>query len=268
VGDNETAEGRIEITLGEDEPEYIFSRSFKTVKLNGGGFSSQYGDLQLKEKRGGDWKSVEHVSTRLNQILPVHVHQYFLFDGERLDEFFGEGYKDRVKDGLLDVSHIELLENGIDHLGSFEGDFEKELSDVGDAAERKRKEYENAKEKVNNLKGDLDQTKTNISDTKDHIREIDDRLQDSADPEVRKTTAEGIPNRKAGDIRGDIQEVRKEASRELVKAGTPLYAVQSLEYTLSELKELSEQGKLPRKFRTLSSRNSSKRGVYLWRRPD
>jgi len=91
VGDNETAEGRIEITLGEDEPEYIFSRSFKTVKLNGGGFSSQYGDLQLKEKRGGDWKSVEHVSTRLNQILPVHVHQYFLFDGERLDEFFGEG---------------------------------------------------------------------------------------------------------------------------------------------------------------------------------
>jgi len=248
VGDNETAEGRIEITLGEDEPEYIFSRSFKTVKLNGGGFSSQYGDLQLKEKRGGDWKSVEHVSTRLNQILPVHVHQYFLFDGERLDEFFGEGYKDRVKDGLLDVSHIELLENGIDHLGSFEGDFEKELSDVGDAAERKRKEYENAKEKVNNLKGDLDQTKTNISDTKDHIREIDDRLQDSADPEVRKKQQrrEYLTER-LGDIRGDIQEVRKEASRELVKAGTPLYAVQSLEYTLSELKELSEQGKLPPK---------------------
>jgi len=96
-----------------------------------------------------------------------------------------------VKDGLLDVSHIELLENGIDHLGSFEGDFEKELSDVGDAAERKRKEYENAKEKVNNLKGDLDQTKTNISDTKDHIREIDDRLQDSADPEVRKNNSGG-----------------------------------------------------------------------------
>jgi len=153
----------------------------------------------LKEKRGGDWKSVEHVSTRLNQILPVHVHQYFLFDGERLDEFFGEGYKDRVKDGLLDVSHIELLENGIDHLGSFEGDFEKELSDVGDAAERKRKEYENAKEKVNNLKGDLDQTKTNISDTKDHIREIDDRLQDSADRRSeKKNNSGGIPNRKAG----------------------------------------------------------------------
>jgi len=173
-----------------------------------------------------------------------------------------------VKDGLLDVSHIELLENGIDNLGSFEGDFEKELSDVGDAAERKRKEYENAKEKVNNLKGDLDQTKTNISDTKDHIRKL---TTDSRIVQIRrseKTTAEGIPNRKAGDIRGDIQEVRKEASRELVKAGTPLYAVQSLEYTLSELKELSEQGKLPRKFRTLSSRNSSKRGVYLWRRPD
>jgi DNA sulfur modification protein DndD len=248
IGDNETAEGRIEITLGEDEPEYIFSRSFKTVKLSGGGFSSQHGDLQLKEKRGGDWKSVKHVSTRLNQILPVHVHQYFLFDGERLDEFFGEGYKDRVKNGLLDVSHIELLENGIDHLGSFERDFEKELSDVGDAAERKRKEYEDAKEKVNSLEDDLEQTKDNISDTKDHIQKIDDKLQDSADPEVRKKQQrrEYLIER-LGDIREDIEGVRAEASRELVKAGPPLYAVQSLEYTLSELKDLSEQGKLPPK---------------------
>jgi len=248
IGDNETAEGRIELALGDDEPEYIFSRSFKTVKLNGGGFSSQHGELQLKEKRGGDWKSVEHVSTRLNQILPVHVHQYFLFDGERLDEFFGEGYKERVKDGLLDVSHIELLENGIDHLESFEGDFEKELSEVGDAAERKRNEYERAKQNVKDLEDNLEQTKTDISETKAHIQTIDEKLQDSADPEVRKKQQrrEYLSSR-LEDIRDDIKEVRKEASRELVKAGPPLYAVQSLEYTLSELRELSEQGKLPPK---------------------
>ena len=248
VGENETAEGRIEITLGEDEPEYIFSRNFKTVKLNGTSFSSQHGELQLKEKRGGDWKSVEHVSTRLNQILPVHVHQYFLFDGERLDEFFGEGYTERVKDGLLDVSHIELLERGIDHLGSFEGDFEKELSEVGDAAERKRKEYEKAKEKVKDLNEDLEQTKTNIRETKDHIDEIDEKLQDSADPNVRdKQQKREYLTERLRDIRDDIQEVRKEASRELVKAGPPLYAVQSLEYTVTELRQLSEQGKLPPK---------------------
>lgn len=248
VGENETAEGRIEITLGEDGPEYIFSRTFKTVKLNGSSFSSQHGELQLKEKRSGDWKSVEHVSTRLNQILPVHVHQYFLFDGEGLDQFFGEGYTKRVKNGLLDVSHIELLERGIDHLQSFEDGFEKELSDVGDAAERKRNEYENAKERVTDLEQDLDQTKINISDTKDHIDKIDEKLQDSADPEVRnKQQKREYLTERLKDIREDIKEVRKEASRELVKAGPPLYAVQSLEYTVSELRELSEQGKLPPK---------------------
>lgn len=248
VGQNEVAEGRIEITLGEDEPEYIFSRTFKTVKLNSSSFSSQHGELQLKEKRSGDWKSVEHVSTRLNQILPVHVHQYFLFDGERLDEFFGEGYTERVKNGLLDVSHIELLERAIDHLGSFESGYENELSDVGDAAERKRKEYENAKRKVKNLKQELEQTKTNISDTKDHISRIDEKLQDSADPDVRnKQQKRKYLTERLKDIREDIREVRKDASRDLVKAGPPLYAIQSLEYTVSELRELSEQGKLPPK---------------------
>ncbi|GAA0452566.1 AAA family ATPase (plasmid) [Halococcus dombrowskii] len=248
VGDNEIAEGRIEITLGEDEPEYIFSRSFRTVKLNSSSFSSQHGELQLKEKRGGDWKSVEHVSTRLNQILPVHVHQYFLFDGERLDEFFGEGYKNRVKNGLLDVSHIELLERGISHLRSFEDDSEKELSDVGDAAERKRDEYEKAKERINDLESDLEQTKTNISETKNHIQKIDEKLQDSANPEVRKKQQrrEYLIER-LEDIRDDIEEVRKEASRELVKSGPPLYAVESLDFTLSEVRKLSEQGKLPPK---------------------
>ncbi len=248
IENNETADGRIEITLGEDEPEYIFSRSFKSVKLGDGSFSSQHGDLQLKEKRGGDWKSVEQVSTRLNQILPVHVHQYFLFDGERLDEFFGEGYTERVKDGLLDVSHIELLESGIEHLRSFEDDFEKELSDVGDAAEQKRKEYDLAKEKVENLKDQIEQTKTNISDTKGHIDTIDNKLQDSADPEVRNRQQQReYLTEKLEDIRENITEVRKEAGRELIEAGPPLYAVQSLEYTVSELRELSEQGKLPPK---------------------
>lgn len=248
IDTNETADGRIEITLGEDEAEYIFSRSFKSVKLSDGSFSSQHGDLQLKEKRGGDWKSVEQVSTRLNQILPVHVHQYFLFDGERLDEFFGEGYTERVKDGLLDVSHIELLERGIDHLRSFEGDFDKQLSDVGDAAEQKRKAYEQAKDEVEELKQQLKKTKTNISETKGHIDTIDNKLQDSADPEVRdKQQQREYLTEKLEDIREDITEVRKEASRELIKAGPPLYAVQSLEYTVSELRELSEQGKLPPK---------------------
>jgi DNA sulfur modification protein DndD len=248
VDDNETAEGRIEITLGSNEPEYIFSRSFKTVKLPGGGFSSEHSDLRLKEKRGNDWKSVEQVNTRLNQILPVHVHKYFLFDGERLDEFFGEGYQERVKDGLLDVSHIELLESSINHLESIEGEFEKELSDVGDAAEQKRTAYEEAKEKVAKLEEDLEQTKTDISDTQTHIDTIDEKLQDSADPEVRKKQQrrEYLTER-LQDIRDDIAEVRREAGRALVKAGPPLYAQGSLEYTLSELRKLSEQGKLPPK---------------------
>jgi len=248
VGENETAEGRIEITLGDNEPEYIFSRNFKTVKLNGSSFSSQHGELQLKEKRGGDWKSVEHVSTRLNQILPVHVHQYFLFDGERLDEFFGEGYTERVKNGLLDVSHIELLERGIDHLESCESGFEKELSEVGDAAERKRKEYEKAKKKIEDLNEELQQTETNIDETKGNIDEIDEKLQDSADPDVRnKQQKREYLTERLEDIRDDIQGVRKEAGREIVKAGPSLYAVQSLEYTVSELRKLSEQGKLPPK---------------------
>lgn len=248
IDENGTAEGEIELILGDDEPQYIFRRIFKTVKLPGGGYSSQYGDLELKEKSGQDWKSVDQVHTRLNQILPVHVHEYFLFDGERLDEFFGEGYQERVKDGLLDVSHIELLENSIDHLGTIEKETERDLDDVGGEAEQKRKEYENAQKKQEDLEKDLEQTKTDIEDTRNRIKEIDKKLQDSSDPDVReKQQRREHLTERLEEKRDDIKRLYGEASSNLVEAGPPLYAGKSLDYTLSELKELSEKGELPPK---------------------
>lgn len=248
IGNNETAEGSIELTLGRDEPQYIFSRTFRTVKLPGGDFSSEHGDLQLKQKIGQDWKSVNQPATRLNQILPANVHEYFLFDGEQLDEFFGEGYQDRVKKGLLDVSHIELLDRGIDHLETIESDTQNEITDVGGKARQKKKELNQAESEVSDTKEELENTKQSITDTENLIADIDRKLKDSSDPDVRETQLrrEHLQN-KLDDKQDEIERLYGEASKALITAGTPLYAKESLSFTAEKLAELSERGELPPK---------------------
>lgn len=248
IGENETAEGSIEITLGRGEPEYIFSRDFKTIKLPGGEFSSQLGDLQLKQKSGRDWKSVDQPSTRLNQILPAHVHEYFLFDGERLDNFFAEGYQERVEKGLLDVSHIELIENGMNHLSRLTKDIEGEMTDVGGKEQQKKQEVESARNDLEEIKDELETTKDNIQQKDELINEIDQKLQDSSDPEVReKQKRREYLSDQLSEKRTEIDELEAEAGERLGEAGPVLYAHRSLDYTADQLQELSEKGELPPK---------------------
>jgi DNA sulfur modification protein DndD len=264
IGENETAEGSIEITLGRGEPEYIFSRDFKTVKLPGGDFSSQRGDLQLKQKIGQDWKSVNQPATRLNQILPANVHEYFLFDGERLDEFFGKGYQERVKKGLLDVSHIELLDRGIDHLETIESDTQHDITDVGGEAKQKKKELNNAEDEVSETEEELENTKQEITDTENLIAEIDRKLKDSSDPDIREKQQRREHLQNQLDAKqDDIERLYGEASEALITAGTPLYAKNSLSDTEERLNELSERGELPPKIQDWFVEELLERGTCI-----
>ena len=248
MDNNGVARGKIEITLGDGEPQYIFTRELQTVKIDDNQFDSAHGDLKLKEKRGNDWKPVKNVNTRLNQILPVHVHQYFLFDGERLDEFFAEGYQERVKAGLLDVSHIELLESGISHLENFESEVESRLTNTGIEVDRKETEYRDAQEELENLENNLSQIKTDIEEVNSQITEINNKLRDSSIDAVReKQRRRDDLQDRIKEIRSDIANLRKETANNILSAGPAVYAQKSLDNTLEILDELSEAGRLPPK---------------------
>jgi DNA sulfur modification protein DndD len=259
-----TATGYVELTLGTDSPEYIFKREFNTVKLPGGEYSSTLGDLELKQKMGRDWKTVEQPNTRLNQILPANVHEYFLFDGERLDEFFGKGYQERVRKGLLDVSHIELLNRGIDHLDNVAKDTRQQIDDDGGEAETKRKAYESAQSDLEKLETELADTKRDIEETENLISKIDQQLLDSSDQEVRqKQERRASLTERLDEKRTEIARLKSRAGQKIVSAGPATYAYESLELTQDRLQELSEKGELPPKIQEWFIEELIERGTCI-----
>lgn len=245
--EGENKSGFIEIELGVDSPEYIFRRSFTTYRVDDG-FSNQIGELQLQRRVGADWKEPSNPETHLNQVLPVTVSDYFLFDGEDLDAFFEEGYTDRVKTAILDVSHIDLLNSAIDHTGKIQTDIEKKASNLKGEAGALRDKIDTLEAKLEDKKAEYEQTEDDIEDTNKEIERIDLKLQDISDEWVkdqyqrREELQEDIEKKES-----KIEDLQKKTVELMVDAGPIVYSDESLTYTLDVFDKLSEKGQIPPK---------------------
>ncbi|RKD95611.1 chromosome segregation protein [Halopiger aswanensis] len=248
INEGESASGYVEVTLGKDEPKYIFTREFRTAKREDGDFSDATGDLRLRQKFQQDWRDVPNPHTRLSEILPTRVHEYFLFDGEQLDDFFDKRYTDRVESAILDVSHIELLNRSLDHIDTVRTELERTSTEYEGEAKRKREKYEEAEDKLEDLESREEEYERDIRDANDRLDEIDEKLAGSSDPEVqRKLERRENLNDRLDEKRDDLVEKRAEVAENFAEAGALIYNEDALRFTLEQLEELENQGQLPPK---------------------
>lgn len=248
INEGDSASGYVEITLGKDDPKYIFTREFRTVKHEDGTFSDATGDLRLRQKFQQDWRDVPNPHTRLSEILPTRVHEYFLFDGEQLDDFFDKRYTERVESAILDVSHIELLNRSLDHIDTVRTELERTSTEYEGEAKRKRIKYEEAEDKLNDLESREEEYERDIRNANDRLDEIDEKLAGSSDPEVqRKLERRENLNDRLDEKRDDLVEKRAEVAENFAEAGALIYNEDALRFTLKQLEELENQGQLPPK---------------------
>ena len=246
IKEGDSASGYVEITLGKDEPKYIFTREFSTAKRDDGTFGDATGDLRLRQKSQQDWRDVPNPHTRLSEILPTRVHEYFLFDGEQLDKFFNAKYNDHVESAILDVSHIELLNRSLSHVDHVRTGLERNSTDYDGEAARRLDEYEEAKERLGELQVRKRENERDIRDANDRLNEIDERLAGSSDPGVqRKLERRQNLNGRLDEEYSNLDEKRAEVAEHLVKSGALILNEDALKFTLDKLKELEDKGELP-----------------------
>lgn len=244
----ESAAGSIEVKLGREEPKYIFERTFTTAKVGEDEYEGETGELQLHQRFGDEWKPVEQPNTRLSEILPTRVHEYFFFDGEKLNEFFSEGYTERIQDAMLDVSHIQLLNNAIGHLGAIQSDFEKKSAEFEGETEKKEKAYEEAQSILDELEADMEQLVGDIEDAESEKDEIDEQLADSRDEEVReKQGRRQYLNDHIDTLEDNLAENRTDAGDALTQAGIAAYNEDALQFAKELFDSMESESELPPK---------------------
>ena len=86
----------------------------------------------------GRWNHpLQQASDIIEQILPSSLHQYFFFDGERMDHIFRYGEKNNVGEDTKELLGVKVLDRGIYHLKKVQKILQDELKTIGDTETKK-----------------------------------------------------------------------------------------------------------------------------------
>lgn len=130
----EAIECWVEIFWEHDNKRYRVKRECRVYK-NDTNFDA--GKTQLFMQIAGDdgrwYPSPQHPEDVINQILPVSLHQYFFFDGERIEQIVRSDKKAEIAEATKIFLGVKVIDNSIKHLSEAKKTLENELKSIGDA---------------------------------------------------------------------------------------------------------------------------------------
>lgn len=263
IDEGEEINGYVEVRFGGDKPEYRFKREFTTVKKGETQFSDASGDLVLHRKEGPNWVVQDDPISHLNQILPVDVRDYYLFDGEKLDTFFEEEYSEKVEGGIVDVSHIDLLKRSKRHLKNVRDDIQ-DKDDFSGREDEIRDELQSLRGELEDINDERDTNKRNLEETRENIREKEDKLEDSDDKYVRsQKEKQQDAKKRLKNLKNEEDELKHKSGDVLSEAAPIVYCHGALDYALDEIRELHDKGDLPSRIQDYFVRELLERGTCI-----
>ncbi len=143
----------VEVGFEHDNKRYQAKRLCRAYKTEAGveqGKSELY--LQIAGDDGRWVLPPQHPEDIIGRILPVSLHQYFFFDGERIEQIVRSDKKTEIADATRTLLGVEVLNRSIKHLGEAKKSLEAELAVIGDFETRKLlKEQSKLEQESSNL---------------------------------------------------------------------------------------------------------------------
>ena len=96
----------------------------------------QYSQTKLFMLVAGDdgrwYPPLESSEDVIDRILPASLHQYFFFDGERIDSFFRHNQNHNIAEDTKELLGVKVLDRAIEHLKKAKRTLQEELQELGD----------------------------------------------------------------------------------------------------------------------------------------
>ena len=97
----------------------------------------------------------------IGRILPVSLHQYFFFDGERIEQIVRSDKKSEIAEATKTLLGVEVLNRSIKHLKEAKKTLEAELAVIGDSETknllREQKKLEQESERLSKRQVEIEQ---------------------------------------------------------------------------------------------------------------
>lgn len=241
----EAVECWVEIGWEHDAKSYRARRMCRVYKSETG-FDAGKSDLFLYVAGDdGCWYlPPQHPDEIINQILPSSLHQYFFFDGERIEQIVRSDKKAEIAEATKMLLGVEVLNRAIKHLGEAKKTLDNELKAIGDSEikqllkqqDKVAKEIERIDTRQSEISQELEYQETIKKETSNRLREL------SAAKELQSRRQELEKLKKSN---GDNLKQSKEALRRAISTrGYTVLLSETTAHFRAIVNDLKQRGEL------------------------
>lgn len=172
---------KVVVTFIHEGQRYVASRQLKGVKQTDGSVQERpdIDFLLMRTRYDGTTSRINNPIGVMNAILPANVRTYFLFDGEKIDNFARPEAADEVRDAVRRVLNLEVLDNAKRHLALVAKDLRSDLKSLANSELKGLVDQdEKARQREGELVDEQAHLKREIAATEKHIEEINQKLRD------------------------------------------------------------------------------------------
>lgn len=261
-GDKVTA--RVKLAFRHGSEKYIASRELTGIKQKDGSL-----DVDAKNKfslmrirADGQAIEVKNPIGTLNTILPSNVRTFFLFDGEKIDNFAKPDATDEVRYAVYNVLKLEILKRAINHLSHIADERRREskqsssgeLLDLLEQDEKIRNNKKEAAKKLEEQREERDSAKRKIVEIDKRLRQ----LQASRDLQEKRDQIQSDMVGREEELEDVVKEIR-----DLGAPSASLLAQNAIADALKILDKKRERGEIPSSIRQQFVQDLLERGVCI-----
>ena len=203
--------------------------------------------FQWYDSDKGGWKNTEYFDKEIKDLLPEDLATYFLFDGEKLEDFFEQ--TDNTKKGIEDVSQIKITEQAIKTLNKFISQKMKNAKNLNPQTQKYRRQVNEEKKELANIKKKIKKISVDLQTKERRITEIEKII-------VKAGGDTGKDQIKANNVKNDLEQIQKqhddvELKRQnyILEHMSGIQLLSSIEKTVEHIKTRSNEGELPPKIK-------------------
>lgn len=264
----DTIRTSVDISFIHNGERYLVKRLLQSTKQKDGSIKDEESDnfTMMRTKADGQAERISNPIGTMNSILPVNVREYFLFDGEKIDNFAKPEAAALVKDAIYLVLKLEILERSRNHLEAVATEYRKELkSKSGVELRGLLGEEEKAREEIKKADTRIYELQQEIESAKHKISAIDKRLREMENTHLLQQQRERI-ERELRQHKGEIDNVIA-AIRDLATTGYFVVAEPIIEKAIKLLEEKRERGEIPSDYRQQFIKDLINKMVCICGRP-
>ncbi len=126
--------------------------------------------MQVAGDEGRWMPPFQHPDDIIGRILPESLHQYFFFDGERIEQIVRHDKKAEIAEATKELLGVEVLNRSVRHLGEAKKSLETDLKQIGNAETKQllkdKQKLEQELEKLSSRQVEIEQELTNQGELK------------------------------------------------------------------------------------------------------